>query len=112
MAEHRAVRMGIDVGGTYTKCVAMDNLTHEIIGKNEVKTTHDDKDGVAAGVVQSFKNCMAENDIAPEDVVFVAHSTTQATNAFIEGEILRNPAQYHRVHRRFKTRPVGEAKLY
>ena len=65
MAEHRAVRMGIDVGGTYTKCVAMDNLTHEIIGKNEVKTTHDDKDGVAAGVVQSFKNCMAENNIAP-----------------------------------------------
>ncbi len=87
MSEHRAVRMGIDVGGTYTKCVAMDNLTHEIIGKNEVKTTHDDKDGVAAGVVQSFKNCMAENNIAPEDVVFVAHSTTQATNAFIEGDV-------------------------
>ena len=37
MAEHRAVRMGIDVGGTYTKCVAMDNLTHEIIAKNEVR---------------------------------------------------------------------------
>lgn len=79
--------MGIDVGGTYTKCVAMDNETHEIIGKNEVKTTHDDKDGVAAGVVQSFKNCMRENGIAPEDVVFVAHSTTQATNAFIEGDV-------------------------
>ena len=87
MAEHRAVRMGIDVGGTYTKCVAMDNATHEIIGKNEVKTTHDDKAGVAAGVVQSFKNCMAENGISPEDVVFVAHSTTQATNAFIEGDV-------------------------
>lgn len=87
MAEHRSVRMGIDVGGTYTKCVAMDNATHEIIGKNEVKTTHDDKAGVAAGVVQSFKNCMAENGISPEDVVFVAHSTTQATNAFIEGDV-------------------------
>lgn len=89
MAEriHKAVRMGIDVGGTYTKCVAIDNETHEIIGKNEVKTTHDDKDGVAAGVVQSFRNCMRENDIAPEDVVFVAHSTTQATNAFIEGDV-------------------------
>ena len=85
--ERRSVRMGIDVGGTYTKCVAMDNLTHEIIGKNEVKTTHDDKDGVAAGVVQSFRNCMAENGIKPEDVVFVAHSTTQATNAFIEGDV-------------------------
>ena len=44
--EHRAVRMGIDVGGTYTKCVAMDNETHEIIGKNEVKTTHDHKDEI------------------------------------------------------------------
>ena len=89
MAERisRAVRMGIDVGGTYTKCVAMDNETHEIIGKNQVKTTHDDKSGVAAGVVKSFQNCMRENNIAPEDVVFVAHSTTQATNAFIEGDV-------------------------
>lgn len=89
MAErkHRAVRMGIDVGGTYTKCVAMDNETHEIIGKNQVKTTHDDKNGVAAGVVKSFQNCMRDNGIAPEDVVFVAHSTTQATNAFIEGDV-------------------------
>jgi N-methylhydantoinase A/oxoprolinase/acetone carboxylase beta subunit len=65
----------------------MDNETHEIIGKNEVKTTHDDKDGVAAGVVQSFRNCMRESNISPEDVVFVAHSTTQATNAFIEGDV-------------------------
>ena len=47
----RKVRMGIDVGGTHTKAVAIDNATHEIIGKSSVKTTHDDKAGVAAGVV-------------------------------------------------------------
>lgn len=89
MAEHHKVRMGIDVGGTYTKCVAIDNVTHEIIGKSEVKTTHDDKAGVAAGVVRSFTNCMEENGISPEDVIFVAHSTTQATNAFIEGDVAK-----------------------
>lgn len=81
------VRMGIDVGGTHTKAVAIDNATHEIIGKSSVKTTHDDKLGVAAGVVKAFQNCLAENGISPEDVIFVAHSTTQATNALVEGDV-------------------------
>ena len=85
----RRVRMGIDVGGTHTKAVAIDNETHEIIGKSSVKTTHDDKRGVAAGVVECFKNCLKENNISPEDVVFVAHSTTQATNALIEGDVAK-----------------------
>lgn len=83
----RLVRMGIDVGGTHTKAVAIDNATHEIIGKSSVKTTHDDKSGVAAGVVQAFMNCLRENNIDPSEVVFVAHSTTQATNALIEGDV-------------------------
>jgi KDO2-lipid IV(A) lauroyltransferase len=33
-------------------------------------------------------------------------------NAWIESEIRRNPAQYLWVHKRFKTRPPGEASLY
>lgn len=33
-------------------------------------------------------------------------------NAFIEGQILRDPAQYLWVHKRFKTRPPGEPPLY
>ena len=85
----RKVRMGIDVGGTHTKAVAIDNATQQIIGKSSVKTTHDDKTGVAAGVVKAFQNCLEENQIAPEDVVFVAHSTTQATNALIEGDVAK-----------------------
>ena len=83
----KSVRMGIDVGGTYTKAVAIDNQTHEILGKSSIKTTHDDPRGVAAGVVKSFVNCLKENNIRPEDVIFVAHSTTQATNALIEGDV-------------------------
>ena len=68
----RKVRMGIDVGGTHTKAVAIDNATHEIIGKSSVKTTHDDKAGVATGVVQAFQNCLRENGIDPKDVIFVS----------------------------------------
>ena len=84
----RSVRMGIDVGGTHTKAVAIDNETHKMIGEpSVVKTTHDDPRGVAAGVVQSFETCLNQNNITPDEVVFVAHSTTQATNALIEGDV-------------------------
>ena len=58
---NRLVRMGIDVGGTHTKAVAIDNATYETIGKSSVKTTHDDRYGVAAGVVKAFQNCLREN---------------------------------------------------
>ena len=85
----RQVRMGIDVGGTFTKAVAIDNATHEIIGKSSIKTTHDHATGVAEGVIQTFKNCLRENQIDPSEVVFVAHSTTQATNALIEGDVAK-----------------------
>ncbi len=37
---------------------------------------------------------------------------TAALNRWIEDEIRRNPAQYLWVHKRFKTRPNGEASLY
>lgn len=85
--KRNVVRIGIDVGGTHTKAVAIDNNTHEIIGKFSVKTTHDDEFGVATGVINAFENCLKANSIHPEDVVFVAHSTTQATNALLEGDV-------------------------
>lgn len=85
----RAIRIGIDVGGTHTKAVAIDNNTNEIVGKGSVMTSHHDKRGVAAGVVEALKKCLSENDIKPEDVIFIAHSTTQATNALLEGDVAR-----------------------
>jgi Kdo2-lipid IVA lauroyltransferase/acyltransferase len=41
-----------------------------------------------------------------------ALADTAAMNRWIEAEIRRNPAQYLWVHKRFKTRPAGEAALY
>lgn len=87
MAKSKKVRVGIDVGGTHTKAVAIDNETHEIVGIGSVKTTHDDELGVSAGVIEAFRKCLIENNISPEDVVFIAHSTTQATNALLEGDV-------------------------
>jgi KDO2-lipid IV(A) lauroyltransferase len=37
---------------------------------------------------------------------------TRRINAFIEGEVLKMPEQYYWVHKRFKTRPEGEASPY
>jgi KDO2-lipid IV(A) lauroyltransferase len=35
-----------------------------------------------------------------------------AFNRWLEARIREQPAQYYWVHRRFKTRPEGEAKIY
>ena len=85
----RKVRVGIDVGGTNTKAVAVDNETFEIIGVGIVPTTHDHELGVSAGVIESFKKCLDENGIDAKEVVFIAHSTTQATNALLEGDVAK-----------------------
>ena len=101
MSNHRKVRVGIDVGGTHTKAVALDNETNEIVGESIVMTSHDDELGVAAGVIECFQNCLSENGIAPEDVVFIAHSTTQATNALIEGDVAKvGCCRLRHLHRR------------
>lgn len=85
----RKVRVGIDVGGTHTKAVAIDNKNNEIIGIGSVKTSHDDKRGVAQGVINAFNRCLDDNGISPDEVVFIAHSTTQATNALLEGDVAK-----------------------
>ena len=41
-----------------------------------------------------------------------ALADTAALNRWIEAQIRANPAQYLWVHKRFKTRPAGEASLY
>jgi KDO2-lipid IV(A) lauroyltransferase len=37
---------------------------------------------------------------------------TRRMNAFIEEQVRGMPAQYYWLHKRFKTRPPGEARFY
>ncbi len=83
------VRIGIDVGGTFTDAALIDNDTFELIGTAKIPTTHSSKAGVAEGIIQVLKRVMEEHSIRPEDVVFISHGTTQATNALLEGDVVK-----------------------
>ncbi|HWP34897.1 MAG TPA: hydantoinase/oxoprolinase family protein, partial [Thermodesulfobacteriota bacterium] len=80
-----AVRIGIDVGGTFTKAVAV--LRGALLGQATVPTTHRAPDGVAAGVLAALDRLLRDTGLDAGAVALVAHSTTQATNALLEGDV-------------------------
>ena len=81
--------MGIDVGGTFTDVVAIDAATRSLKASVKVPTTHDAPEGVAAGIVAGIERLLRGGGLTSEDVAFIAHSTTQATNALLEGDVAR-----------------------
>lgn len=81
------LRIGIDVGGTFTDAVAIDAETLELIGQVKTPTSHDHPDGVAHGIVAALHALLEHVGRTAEDVVFLAHGTTQATNSLLEGDV-------------------------
>jgi len=59
-----------------------------------------------AGYVATFHP--AWEDFPSGDV----EADTRRMNAFIEAEVLKMPEQYYWLHKRFKTRPPGEKRVY
>lgn len=80
------IRVGIDVGGTFTHAVAIDNRTLEVIAHAVTPTSHSAEAGVAQGILDVYRK-LIDSLKEPSKVVFLAHSTTQATNAMLEGDV-------------------------
>ncbi|GAA4947313.1 hydantoinase/oxoprolinase family protein [Streptomonospora halophila] len=82
-----AVRIGVDVGGTFTDAVAVSARTFELLGQAKVPTSHHHADGVAHGIMAALERLLADIGVSADDVAFLAHGTTQATNALLEGDV-------------------------
>ena len=89
MTEGGALRVGIDVGGTFTDVVVVDAATRAIVARVKVPTTHTAAEGVAAGIVAGLARALAAPGVDVSRIAFIAHSTTQATNALLEGDVAR-----------------------
>ncbi len=79
------IRVGIDVGGTFTHAVAIDNRSLEVIAHAVTPTSHKAEAGVAQGIIDVYRKLV--EPLSQPKVVFLAHSTTQATNAMLEGDV-------------------------
>lgn len=73
------MRVGVDIGGTFTDLCAVDDTGIAAVGK--VLTTHDEP---ARAVEEGLAALLAESGIAASDVEQVVHGTTLVTNALIE----------------------------
>ncbi|MEV7036718.1 hydantoinase/oxoprolinase family protein [Amycolatopsis sp. NPDC051061] len=73
------MRIGVDIGGTFTDLCAVDGTGIAAVGK--VLTTHDEP---ARAVEEGLAALLADAGIDAEDVEQVVHGTTLVTNALIE----------------------------
>ena len=80
------VRIGMDVGGTFTKGVAIDMRTGRMLASSTVPTTHASERGVSEGIVDALGRIMESAGIRAGDIDLVSHSTTQAINALLESD--------------------------
>ena len=80
------VRIGMDVGGTFTKGVAIDMRTGRMLASSTVPTTHASERGVSEGIVDALGRIMRSAGIRAGDIDLVSHSTTQAINALLESD--------------------------
>src|SRR6267142_4233913 len=77
------LRIGIDTGGTFTDIVAVDIVS----GATQVTKVASTPANPAIGLLRGVNKILAANGATTDSVVGLAHGTTVATNALLQGEI-------------------------
>ncbi|WP_188206861.1 hydantoinase/oxoprolinase family protein [Alkalibacillus aidingensis] len=80
-------RIGIDVGGTHTDAVVLDQHFN-VISETKEPTTED----VSSGIYNAVKTIIASSDVPKEDIRYAMLGTTHCTNAIVERKRLNNVA--------------------
>jgi N-methylhydantoinase A len=85
MATDEAVRVGVDIGGTFTDIVTVRDGR---VGVHKTPSTPDaPEEAVVTGLEEvAARGADGRESLALEDVGFLGHGTTVATNAVLEGE--------------------------
>ncbi|MET0238682.1 MAG: hydantoinase/oxoprolinase family protein [Sphingobium sp.] len=77
-----AYRLGVDVGGTFTDLLLLEEGTGAFWRHKTPSTPHDSSEGILNGL-----NAICEKaSITPADIEIFLHGTTVATNAVLEGK--------------------------
>ncbi|BFM07680.1 hydantoinase/oxoprolinase N-terminal domain-containing protein [Halioxenophilus aromaticivorans] len=77
-----AYRLGVDVGGTFTDLLLINELTGEKHTAKVPSTPEDSSKGVLNGVAR----ICSESGVDPKQIHRVMHGTTVATNAVLTGK--------------------------
>ena len=74
-------RVGIDVGGTFTDLLLLNEEIGETLLYKTLSTPQDPSKGVLAGLTRLIQHA----DLQPSDIAHIMHSSTVATNVVLEG---------------------------
>ena len=78
-------RLGVDVGGTFTDAILLNESTGEV-RTGKVPST---PSAPSQGFLRVVDRMLGQDDVAPDAVRYLVHGTTVATNAIIEGNLAR-----------------------
>ena len=80
--DHRRFRVGVDVGGTFTDVVLVEETTGEILVAKVATVPADPSEGCIDAIDKAIRHYA----LRPGQFAFTVHGTTIATNTIIEGK--------------------------